>query len=116
MAEKYGKNSPPTTVIIGIDNTAAITLLNERIVLFDSAADELLQHAEAVYEKLGWSWKAVYITGLEQPADEPSRLAELDLQKCDAARRLLSSRRLEWYEKLGPAAGRRPRSPTAEDA
>lgn len=98
-------------VIIALDNTTAVTALNERIVYFEHEVDTLLLEVQRAYEEVGWTWKAIFIPGTQQPADRPSRLLKVCPVLCEQANMYIAQQQKEWYEKLPGWTTKRGREP-----
>ena len=93
-------NLKNTRFVIALDNMAAVAALNKRVVIFEKKVDEILRELEAEFMENGCEWRAVYIPGEEQPADEPSRGTYTKESKVEAAKIKLELRDREWYLQL----------------
>ena len=87
-------------VIIALDNTVAVAALNKRIVMFEKVVDDLMKETEALYRERESEWVAIYVPGEIQPADEPSRGLQINLEKCEQTKQRLLDRKRVWCEEV----------------
>lgn len=89
---------PGTLCVVGLDNVAAVSVLNKRHCSFDEPIDTRIKSLQEQFNKKKCSWKAIYIPGEQEPADEPTRNLPLKLEKCKEARAYLEKAATTWYE------------------
>lgn len=88
---------PGTLFLIAVDNTAAKAVLNAGCIPWDPELDQQLRELREFLRLQGSDFEAVYVPGIQQPADEPSRKEQVEMDKVIQCRKLLMDVTHPWW-------------------
>lgn len=90
--------APKTKFLIAVDNTTARTVLNTGCAPWDKDLDLEIRSLRNKLLRRGSDFESVYVPGIHQPADEPSRLKRADKEKIAICRKMLEETSAPWWE------------------
>lgn len=89
-------------VKLALDNTTAVSSLEKGLVGFDESLDSSLIEVKRKFNAKGCAWRAYYIPGELQPADEPSRMVDtIVTEKVNKTIEFLEKTTLKWFQWTG---------------
>lgn len=95
------KDAAPRTMFrIAVDNTTAKVVLNAGCVPWDAQLDREVRELTEYLRERGSDFEAIYVPGVQQPADEPSRAEEVEPAKVQECRLLLQKVVHPWWRSV----------------
>lgn len=91
---------PKTEILIALDNTTAVAVINAGRVPWCRELDEELHALIQAANKNHIAIRAVHVAGVDQPADEPSRLQAADPNKIATCIRIMTEVESPWWTQL----------------
>lgn len=96
-----------TEITIALDNTTAVSVINAGRVPWCTQLDKELHALIQKADRTGCSIRAIFIAGISQPADEPSRGCEVNQEKTNLCADHIEQSERPWWAGINSAAKRK---------